>query len=667
MRASWLGVAAIILAVAVYIRFHAPSHAEMASVRPPLNATEIVSPVVSPGSTQPSGTPTSGPPEPPESAIPSGSTLTTTPQPVLSPTTTGSSPTPQVQIMPAVATATVSVPTRETTSQDVGLLKNDIVPTYGFVNTLTGFSTYSYRDFQTWDDGPGIVFARSYNSPDTRETSLGPGWTHNYNIRITKASDGSGDLYLVGPQGRTDLHKRLPDGSYAPRPAVPITLIATDTGTYIATNTENGTKWTFGPDGMLETIVDPKGNETVLTYNAFHQLIGIRDPAGRGSLHLSYDPNTRRLIAISDWASPPRIIRFGYDQQGRLSTVTNREGQITRYAYRGNTIWLTSITDARNHVALSLTYDSEGRVIRDCTAATLITGRCSTFQYVTNPDGSKVEMQHEAPISFAPGFSPIVVDTYDTHERIVREATIYSPNDQSLVDTYTYNSDDTRKSLVETGRATKPSAKGLVPVSDGSKLADPGTFNLAEETQSTMGNALALAANVRRDSFGRVVSFVLSKETAATAGLQAGRWLIQYDREDRPTRIDVMDRPDGVPGKSLLMSLSYDAVGNLIEARDALGHATTYTYNETDSLSGVSTSSGQTVRVQYDAHDNPVSVDFYDPKAGGHQLLTYAYDGLRRVRRIEQFPEWPSQTGHRAFEVDYDENGTATAYALPGK
>src|SRR5262245_34817536 len=79
------------------------------------------------------------------------------------------------------------------------MVKNDVSEPNGLVLPLTGNLNYVKRDFQTADDGPGIVFARSYNSLDSRATALGPGWTHNYDIRLTSLDDGSGSVSVVGP------------------------------------------------------------------------------------------------------------------------------------------------------------------------------------------------------------------------------------------------------------------------------------------------------------------------------------------------------------------------------------------------------------------------------------------------------------------------------------
>ena len=57
-------------------------------------------------------------------------------------------------------------------------------------------------------------------------------------------------------------------------------------------------------------------------------------------------PDTGRLLAatilpdLGLGAGQPQRIRFGYDAQGRLSSVIDREGQMTHYAYEAPDVWL---------------------------------------------------------------------------------------------------------------------------------------------------------------------------------------------------------------------------------------------------------------------------------------------------------------------------------------
>lgn len=192
------------------------------------------------------------------------------------------------------------------------------------VNTLTGSYAYSHVDVSIPGRGANLVFQRAYNTNDTRPGPLGTGWTHSYNVRLTNPGDGTTNVVLVGAQGRSDVYTANA-GAYSPPPAVYTRLSHNADGSYTATQPDL-TSMTFSSGGKLLSIKDWYGNQTSLIYNGSGQLIAFADPAGRGSLTLGYDPTTGLLVSVTDWASPARTVRYGYDASGRLQTVTDRNG-----------------------------------------------------------------------------------------------------------------------------------------------------------------------------------------------------------------------------------------------------------------------------------------------------------------------------------------------------
>ncbi|HEX9016441.1 MAG TPA: DUF6531 domain-containing protein, partial [Chloroflexota bacterium] len=127
------------------------------------------------------------------------------------------------------------------------------------VITLTGSYAYSHTDLAVAGRGPAIAFARAFNSSDTRVGPLGAGWTHTYNMRLTDPGDGTGNVLLVGPLGRTDKYARQADGSYSAPPGIYTTLVKNANGTYTATH-QDQTTWLFASNGRLAHIADRYGN-----------------------------------------------------------------------------------------------------------------------------------------------------------------------------------------------------------------------------------------------------------------------------------------------------------------------------------------------------------------------------------------------------------------------
>ncbi|TAK33870.1 MAG: RHS repeat protein [Chloroflexota bacterium] len=236
---------------------------------------------------------------------------------------------------------------------------------------------------------------------------------------MNSAGGGTGDVILVGPQGRSDRYTRNPDGSFTPALGVNTTLVKNVDATYTVTHKDQ-TTWSFDSGGRLTAIKDRYGNQSTLTYNAGGQLVSVSDPAGRGALSFGYDSGSGRLISVSDWMTPTRTVQYGYDASGRLSTVTDREGKVTTYAYDGTSSRLTTITDARGNVAVTNIYDAQGRVSAQKDAQGLAMGNQTSFTYTTNGDGTTTTIVTYPPASADPSWNPKVEDTYDSNGRMIR-------------------------------------------------------------------------------------------------------------------------------------------------------------------------------------------------------------------------------------------------------
>ncbi|MEK7216666.1 MAG: DUF6531 domain-containing protein, partial [Chloroflexota bacterium] len=202
------------------------------------------------------------------------------------------------------------------------------------VNTLTGGFLYNHVDVMIPGRGPSPAFSRGYSSSDTRVGPLGPGWTHNYNVRLRSPAAGSADLILVNAQGGSLLFVHQLDGSYKPPDGITITMVKNADGSFTAAN-KDGSAQLFDSAGNLTGIRDRHGNTSTLTYTS-GRVTSVSDPAGRGALTFAYDAcSAGRLCSITDWMSPARTVSFGYDGSGRLTSATDREGKTTSYGYDG--------------------------------------------------------------------------------------------------------------------------------------------------------------------------------------------------------------------------------------------------------------------------------------------------------------------------------------------
>jgi len=168
-------------------------------------------------------------------------------------------------------------------------------PIYEDVNLWNGSLFLSKTDLQVPDRGPNLEFTRSYSSGNSAASSLGPGWSHNYDsyARLTHCgwvtvSGGVAGGVTFFPQ---------PDGSYLPGRGYHSSLERTPEGDWDFF-AKDGTRYHYSQrfrinlasvlatsSVYLEYIEDTNGNRTTLSYSETPhrapQLESVKDSSGR--------------------------------------------------------------------------------------------------------------------------------------------------------------------------------------------------------------------------------------------------------------------------------------------------------------------------------------------------------------------------------------------------
>jgi RHS repeat-associated protein len=262
-------------------------------------------------------------------------------------------------------------------------------------NLAAGNTVWSYNAFT--NPGRGLTtFARfSYNSLDTSDTVLGAGWSAQLagpirlgapldfhpnpsaNAREVRLPDGDGTTHVFAKQddgtwkAPAGVHYRL-----TMKPGLDCTPDKDPVPDAWTLLRPDGTRFLFGCDGYMTSVVDKNGNTQTYTYEERKSnnkptkfLKYITDPAGRQSLTVEYYSKAEatspkiadHVKSITDVST--RKLTFEYSDKGLLTKLTDGAGSsqpkvfaFTYDATQGNkNVKLVKVTDPRGN-GTQLTY-----------------------------------------------------------------------------------------------------------------------------------------------------------------------------------------------------------------------------------------------------------------------------------------------------------------------
>lgn len=233
----------------------------------------------------------------------------------------------------------------------------------------TGDTYISETDLRIPGIGGGLSLTRTWHSiwspieTAYRVGMFGPNWRSTYEERIFGGSDGyvkysrgDGSFWSFGYTGTA------PDG-------IGSTYGVASPANETATLTQGLTNWTLvfksgekrvfdSVSGNLLSITDRNGNVTQLTYDASNRLTTVTDPGGR-HLYFTY-PTTISYFVTGVSSDVGLSLTYSYDNQGRLSKVTNPDQTTVSFQYDSNS-FISAVLDSNNKILESHTYDTNGR------------------------------------------------------------------------------------------------------------------------------------------------------------------------------------------------------------------------------------------------------------------------------------------------------------------
>ena len=495
------------------------------------------------------------------------------------------------------------------------------------VNTANGNYLYERTDISIATRGLPLDFSRAYNALQPEAGPLGWGWTHGWNLRLAEqAADGS----VVVTYGDGHAEKWNWTGSaYDGAPGVHGVLVKNGDGTFDLTQKDQ-TVYRFSASGRLEWVQDRNANRTTLGYDDQGRLVSVTEPAGR-ALTLAYTSPVSSTL-ISQVTDPlGRTVGYTYNVTGELTTATDVTGQAMAMTYDGNHRLLT-ITDANGHTFVRNVYDDRGRVSEQYDALNNKTlfayDEPGHFTLVTDPLGRTTTYQYDAEWRLTSEKDPLnktVAYTYDAdHNRIQvvdkRGYTMtlaYDDRGNPLVmtDTLGYTQVfvyDARNNLL--AATDKRGATTYYDYDANSNLLNvtDAFSGVTAWTYDVHGLAVS-----RSDPLGRVTLYGYDGygyRRAITDALGYATTFVYDVGGRRLSETDALGR---------VTSYTYDAANRLLTVSEPLGKLTQYVYDAVDNRTGITNARGAVTTFSYDEKDRLASVT--DPLG---RTTTYTYDAV---------------------------------------
>ena len=520
---------------------------------------------------------------------------------------------------------------------------------------------------------------------------LGKVWRYTY--------DGDGHLAtIVDPLGHTQVTNVYgTDGRVASQTDAlgQTTTFAWNAVTETATVTDpNGNTWKDDyEDNVLVERLDPLGNGTTFAHDDDLNPSGVTSPSGERT-SMTYDARGNLLSATAPASLGGAEKTFVYDASNDPTRVTDARGVVTTYAYdaEGNT---ESVVQDGREVA-AYTYDPAGRIL----SSTEGNGGTTVFAYdvfgnlasETDPLGNRTTYTYDDagraltrvdPRGNAPGASAADFTwrwTYDAAGEVLTErdplgaVTTHTyddaGNELTVTDasgrTTTFAYDDANRLASETG--PDPDGGGPLPAPVTSYTYDDAgnrrtqtdvlgrtttfAYDAANRLVSTTGpdpdGAGTLPPPITSrayDENGNLASTVEPRGNLPGANPAEFRTTFTYDAAGR-----LLTTTDPLGN---VTTNAYDAVGNVVSARDANGHTTTSSYDGSGRILSVTAPDGGSTAYTYDVAGNPLT----RTDANGH-VTTYAYDAAGRLASESlPDPDGPGPKGPLVTTHEYDANG----------
>jgi len=447
----------------------------------------------------------------------------------------------------------------------------------------------------------------SYNSLDTYNGSLGPKWTHTYDLKLT-VLESNATLLLKREDGNVT-YFRYSNGIYYPEAISGDNsrIIKNGNNTYTRTF-KNGIKQQFDSSGRLTAIIDRNNNTTTLSYGS-NNLI-ITDKNNRTTTITFTDG---KITAITDHAG--KTYNIGYDTNGMLATISFSGNVLWQYTYDSSGR-MTGRKDVPNNWSWTYAYYADGADAGKLHTVTDENGKIREVTYVSSTQTNLKEKDNGIwQYTFDPVYAvktsitdPLGHTTryiYDLKRNLTK---VISP-DKSTIN-YTYDPNNNLLSVTDaSGKTTSYTYTtdfNLVHT-----MTDPNG-HVTQYDYDTNGNLMTITqygdpntsdddavTTFTYDSKGNVQTITTPQQNKTTHRSTT----MTYDTNTN----DLLSIDDPDPNKGPVY-MTYYPMGNLHTYTDSLNQTTTFTYNDLYQLVNVKDHQQHETNYTYDHRGNLLSV-----------------------------------------------------------
>jgi len=536
-----------------------------------------------------------------------------------------------------------------------------------------------------------ISFDLSYNSAKLSLGTMGKGWSHNYEIKITKENNA---LNVFWTPSNYSVFTLQSNGTYKCTDIGKQNHILTvnSDGSCIL-NCNNDIKYSFNSNGQLTNIENRVGMAITISKNSAGDIV-VNEPISGKALVARYN-SAGFVESVSDDAG--RTVLFNYDSNACLTMITDANGHTTTYTYDSLGHVLTG-TDNEGICCFTDSYDSSGRIISQKDAITGSTpnnnkiskedaiGNITTYSYdamnrlisTTDANIHTSSIGYDAAgraVSQTDALGNTKTISYDSNGNITQRTDalnnvvshisydssnlpISVENAMGNVTTNIYDSigrlTQTEDPLSHITSYSYDASSQLVSVTDALNHISSVAYD-DDGNKISVTNPLGGIINTTYDTSDRIASETTVSDAIITYGYNAINLLSALTNARSQQRVFTYDEAGRVAGftdTEGTTTFTYDSNGNVLTVNDSEGIIT----REFDALNRVTTyadTQGNVIQYVYDAVGDLLSIEYPDGK-----IVSYAYDASNRLISVT---DW----ANRVTSYTYDANGNLIGTLRP--